>query len=132
MRYYITHPPDPRPALIVDVVSAADLDLQRFLSDLWSHQTSHGLLIDLGKCIVVRDSFTSLDQSSLTVEGEIKTADLMGRLTSLAELQIRVGQWLDKMTRDWRAALPPDQETAILMTDVVPALIDANIWTSNV
>lgn len=129
MRYFISHPPDPRPALIVDVVQHAQQSLAKFKRDLWGYQTTYGLLIDLDECIFVGDSYTSLSVDSLEIKDRIKTQTLFNqRLTSLAELKHHVGRWLERMRNDWQGSLPLGTE--VLIEGVVPALLDADIWSS--
>lgn len=136
MRYTLTQGIDPRSTLVADVCDRIDdqaLDgLKRFM---FGYGCANGLLFDEEVCIVLRDRYTELSPASITEERRIPTPVLFTTLGSenVGSLYVRVGHWLDLLSRYWKDAVPKDSEDAQeLLYDVVSAADGAKIhpWSA--
>lgn len=129
MRFLVTHPPDPRPALVVQTVEKVDdPSLAAFKHLLLRMGCPNGLIFDADRCVIVRDSYSSLDASSLKEDGSVATDRLLVRVRNGRRLPDRVFDWLRSMAASWDAALPDEPEVAApFITDIVPAVSGSSI-----
>jgi hypothetical protein len=86
-------------------------------------------------CLVLRDHFTELSPASIVEDRRIPTRVLLATLggENVGTLDLRVGRWLDLLSRSWQAAVPTDSEDAQeLLYDVVSAAGGAKIhpWSA--
>ena len=121
MRYIVVQLPDLRPALVVETASDAVASFEQFRSTLLAQGCHAGLIFDESSCIVVRDTYTSLDEASFIQEATLPTHALLGDAQA-GSLDQRVADWLRRMAADWNHTLPKEAFVAPLLTDVVPAL----------
>lgn len=125
MLFLVTHPPDPRPALVVETTTRIDAGvLDRLKQRMLGLGCSNGLLFDADECVIVRDTYSSLDVDSLEVDGRVPTARLLARVRAPGRtLDQRVLDWLQSMSASWNTALPIDGDVAApFITDIVPAV----------
>jgi hypothetical protein len=136
LRYTLTQGIDPRSTLVADVCDRIDdqaVDaLKRFMHD---HGCANGLLFDEDVCILLRDEFTELSPASIVEERRIPTRVLLGTLGrhNVGSLYVRVGHWLELLSKYWQDAVPKDSDDAQeLLDDVVSAADGAKIhpWSA--
>jgi hypothetical protein len=130
MLFLVTHPPDPRPALVVETtaqIDAAAIDQlkQRMLG--WG--CPNGLLFDANECVIIRDTYTSLEPASLEEDGRVATDRLLARIPAVQRsIDQRVLDWLRSMAAGWNSALPLDGDVAApFITDIVPAVSGSHV-----
>jgi hypothetical protein len=135
-RYTLTQGIDPRSTLVADVCDRIDdqaIDaLKQFMH---GHGCANGLLFDEDVCILLRDRFTELSPASIVEERRIPTNVLLSTLgcENVGSLYVRVGRWLELLSRYWKDAVPKDSEDAQeLLYDVVSAADGAKIhpWSA--
>jgi hypothetical protein len=136
MRYTLTQGIDPRSTLVVDVCDRIDdqaiAGLKRFMH---GYGCANGLLFDEDVCVVLRDTFSDISPTSIREERRIPTRLLLAMLGpgSAGSLAVRVGRWLEVLSKSWQAAVPRDSEEAQeLLYDVVSAAAGATIhpWSA--
>lgn len=130
MLFVATHPPDPRPALVVETTTRIDEPaIDRLKQRMLGFGCPNGLLFDPNECLILRDTYSSLDADSLAEDGRIATDRLLVRVPGRGgSLEQRVLNWLQSMAASWNTALPLDGETAApFITDVVPALSGSHL-----
>jgi hypothetical protein len=133
-RYFLRHPPDPRPSLVVQTCEHVhEAIIREFKELLHGLGCSNGLLFDPSRCYVIHDTFSSLRPESLTVETTKPTDAVLGKLAHPGrprppQLDRRVGAWLEMLSSIGSDALSDDPEVAApFFTDVVPAATQATI-----
>jgi hypothetical protein len=89
----------------------------------------NGLLFDADECVILRDTYSSLDVDSLEEDGRVATDRLLARVPSPGRsLDERVLEWLRSMAASWDTALPLDGDVAApFITDIVPAVSGSRI-----
>jgi hypothetical protein len=129
MRFLVTHPPDPRPALVVETVSLVDEEtLASFKELLLRLGCPNGLVFDQNDCVIVRDTYATLDVASLEEDARVATDRLLARVANGRGLEQRVLDWLRSMAASWNEALPIEQDVAApFITDIVPAVSGSSI-----
>lgn len=130
MLAFVTHPPDPRPALVVETTERIDADTVECLKQrMFGLGCPNGLLFDAEDCVLVRDTYTSLDPDSIKEDGRVPTERLLSRIHALDRpLDERVLDWLNSMASSWNNALPSEGDVASpLITDIVPAVSGSSI-----
>lgn len=129
MRFYVTHPPDPRPSLVVETMAHVDTAaVDRLKTALLGMRCPNGLLFDARQCFILRDTYSSRDEASFEVEGPIATDRLLARIAPGRALDARVSDWLRSMAGSWNETLPRDQEVAApFLTDIVPAVSGSRV-----
>ncbi len=81
---------------------------------------SNGLVLDDEQCLILHDTFSSLDASSIEVDpSKLETARLLG--ATAGPIEQRLERWLNALVRNWRDSVPHEAWSAPLLTDVVPA-----------
>lgn len=128
--FSVSHPPDPRPALLVQTttrIDAAAIDELKGRMIGWG--CPNGLLFDATECVILRDAYTSLEVDSLVEEGRVRTDQLLVRLPAGGRaLEQRVSEWLRGTAASWNTTLPPDGRVAAqFIADIVPAVSGAEI-----
>jgi hypothetical protein len=123
MRFLLTHSADTRPSLVVDTCSAIDeRAIARLRSDLHGLGCANGLLFDPRQCIILHDTYSTMDASAIVVEGPALDADLVLARVAGSNLDERVERWLEALSVRWDSALPIEPAIAApFITDVVPA-----------
>ena len=129
MRFLVTHPPDPRPALVVETVSRVDAAvIADFKEALLRLGCPNGPVFDQKDCVVLRDTYSSLDAASLAEDGRVATERLLSRVVNGRALDERVFDWLHSMAASWNDTLPTEQDVAApFITDIVPAVSGSSI-----
>jgi hypothetical protein len=122
VRFLLTPDGGSRPSLVVETVD--DLDdtkIASFRSDLHGLACSNGILFDRTRCVILRDTFESMDESSFAVE-EGPAANAVLARAGGGSLEDRVDRWLRMLSASWDRALPIEPETAApFIADIVPA-----------
>ncbi|MGD0679701.1 MAG: hypothetical protein ABSC94_30305 [Polyangiaceae bacterium] len=129
MRFLVTHPPDPRPALVAETVARVD---ERAIADLKEalHRLGcpNGLVFDENICVILRDTYASMEASSLVEDNRIATDRVLARVANGRTLEQRVSDWLRSMAASWNDALPKEQDVAApFIMDIVPAVSGSSI-----
>lgn len=127
---FVTHPPDPRPALVVETLEHIDtLAVERLKQRMFGLGCPNGLLFDADDCVIVRDTYTSLGADSLKEDGRVPTRQLLSLVRAPGRtLEERVLDWLRSMASSWNSALPLDGDVAApFITDIVPAVSGSSI-----
>ena len=130
MLFFVTHPPDPRPALVVETTARIDAGvIERLKQRLLGLGCPNGLLFDANECLIVRDTYSSLEVDSLQVDGRVPTDRLLARVRAPGRtIDQRVLDWLHSMAASWNTALPIDGDVAApFIADIVPAVSGSNI-----
>jgi hypothetical protein len=128
--FLVTHPPDPRPTLVVETTAHIDADaIERLKQRMFGFGCPNGLLFDDEECLILRDTYSSLDVDSLEEEERVPVSRLLARVPSRGRtIDQRVCDWLQSMAASWNEALPPDDDvTAPFITDIVPAISGSHI-----
>ena len=84
----------------------------------------NGLLFDPDECLILRDTYSSLEVDSLEEDGRVATDRLLARVRAPGRtIDQRVLDWLQSMAASWNTALPLDGDVAApFITDIVPAV----------
>ncbi|WP_104981635.1 hypothetical protein [Sorangium cellulosum] len=125
MLFLVTHPPDPRPALVVETTGRIDADaIDRLKQRMFGFGCSNGLLFDAVECVILRDTYSSLGIDSLEEDGRVPTERLLALVHGTGRtIDQRVLDWLQSMAASWNTALPLDSDVAApFITDIVPAV----------
>jgi hypothetical protein len=128
MHFVVSHPPDPRPALIVETMNVVDemaIDLVKKL--MIRRQCPNALLFDDRDCVLLRDTYSNSSASSIEEE-RLDTASVLARVATRAGLDGRVFDWLRSMAASWSDALPTEPAVAgPFIADIVPAVSGSTI-----
>lgn len=133
MRFYLTPPGGFRPTLVVETREVVDdTAIAELSADLYGLSCPNGILFDEERCVILRDTFASMDESSVKVDGELATKDVLGRLATdgmrTRSLGERVKQWLDILSTNWDQALPLEPTVVEqFLTDIVPAASGSDV-----
>ena len=129
MRFLVTHPPDPRPAVVVETVSRVDpAAIANLKEALLRLGCPNGLVFDADVCVILRDTYSSLEVESLAEDGRVATDRVLARVANGRTLDQRVSDWLRSMASSWSNALPAEQDVAApFLTDIVPAVSGSSI-----
>lgn len=130
MLFLVTHPPDPRPALVVETTARIDVAaVDRLKQRMLGLGCPNGLLFDANECLILRDTYSSLEVDSLTDDGRVSTDRLLARVRASGRtIDQRVLDWLRSMAASWNTALPVDGDvSASFITDIVPAVSGSHI-----
>jgi hypothetical protein len=128
--FFVTHPPDPRPALVVETTTLIDADvIEGLKARMLGLGCSNGLLFDANECLILHDEYSSLDVDSLQEDGRVPTSRVLARVHAPGQaLDQRVLTWLQSMAASWDTALPQDGDVAApFITDIVPAVSGSSI-----
>jgi hypothetical protein len=89
----------------------------------------NGLLFDSNECVILRDTYSSLEVGSLEEDGRVPTDQLLARLPARGRaLEQRVFEWLRAMAASWNSTLPLDGAVAApFITDIVPAVSGSHV-----
>lgn len=80
----------------------------------------NGLVLDADRCVILHDSFASMDPGSIEQEpAELETSRLIG--ANGGPIEQRLERWLNALATNWHSTLPREEGPAPLLTDVVPA-----------
>lgn len=120
-RYLLTPPGETRPSLLVDLVVTVDDDtIGAARVAMFKLGCAHALVLDARRCVILRDTYASMDASSIQAEAEeLETPRLL--LRADGDLADHVERWLRSLAANWHAALPRESWVTPLLTDVVPA-----------
>lgn len=125
MLFLVNHPPDPRPALVVETTARIDAGVIDGLKQrMLGLGCPNGLLFDPDECLILRDTYSSLEVDSLEENGRVPTDRLLARVRAPGRtIDQRVLDWLQSMAASWNTALPLDGNVAApFITDIVPAV----------
>ena len=124
-RYLLTPPEDTRPSLFVELCPKIDeAVLSEVRTAMFSLGCSNGLVLDAEQCLILHDTFSSLDATSIEVDpSKLETARLLD--TTAAPIDQRLERWLTALATNWRESIPHEAWSAPLLTDVVPAAAGA-------
>lgn len=128
--FLVSHPPDPRPALVVETTAAIDAAaIGRLKQRMLGLGCPNGLLFDANECVIVRDTYSSLEADSLEEDGRVSTDLLLAQVRRPGRtLDQRVLDWLRSMSASWNTALPIDGAVAApFITDIVPAVSGSQV-----
>jgi len=132
-RFLLAPPSDYRPHLVVETRPEIDDDdiqeTKQFLFGIGCHV---GVLLDVDRCVILRDSFAPVnDPSTIEVAAELMTGEVLaGYAPNRASLDDDVERWLQHLVTGWRAALPRDRRIiAAFLEDVAPAALGATMNT---
>lgn len=112
-----------RPSLVVDTVAAVDGAAAARLRDaLYGLGCSTGILFDAQSCVILRDTFRSMEPSSIVESARVATREVLRDGDgSEALLDARVERWLHALSTDWDHALPLEPGLAApFLEDIVP------------
>jgi hypothetical protein len=125
-RYLLTPPTDTRPSLVVDLVDQVDAtSIAATRETMFRVGCAHGLVLDAARCVVLRDTFASMEESSIEAEAdEVATPKLLLGQGN-GPLADQVERWLRSLARNWHTTLPKELWVAALLSDVVPAAAGA-------
>ena len=123
MRFLLTHPSETRPSLVVDTCRAiVDETISRLRTDLNGLGCPNGLLFDVERCVILRDTYASMDADSIIVEPDQLATDAVLTKVAPGALDERVAQWLEMLSVRWDSALPQEPAVASpFIADIVPA-----------
>lgn len=84
----------------------------------------NGLLFGRDYCVILRDTYSSLEADSFQEDGRVETALLLSDVPEGArDFEARVLEWLQSMAASWSRALPSDGKvSAPFIADIVPAV----------
>lgn len=125
MRYVLRHPDDTRPSLLVHTSTVADdAAVERLKRDMHGVGCANGISFTPDECVILRDSFSSMDAASIHVEARLPTEKVLAsigrRVGELFDAQVE--RWLRRMTESWQSAIPADDAVASeFFQDIVPA-----------
>jgi hypothetical protein len=123
--FLVNHPSDPRPALVVETTARIDAGVIDHLKQrMLGLGCPNGLLFDPDECLILRDTYSSLEVDSLEEDGRVETDRLLARVRAPGRtIDQRVLDWLQSMAASWNTALPLDGDIAApFITDIVPAV----------
>jgi len=123
--FFVVHPSDPRPALVVETTARVDAgEIDRLKQRMLGLGCPNGLLFDADECVILHDTYSSLEVDSLEEDGRVSTDRLLSRVRAPGRtLEQRVLDWLQSMSASWNTALPIDGDVAApFITDIVPAI----------
>jgi hypothetical protein len=123
MRFLLTHASETRPSMLVYTCSAINEgEVSRLRDEMFGLGCANGLLFDPERCVILRDTFSSMAAESIAQEGDaLRSDDVLAKVGG-GSLDARVARWLEMMSTNWNSALPLDGATAApFITDVVPA-----------
>jgi hypothetical protein len=123
MRFLLTHPSETRPSLVVDTHPAIDDGaIERLRADLHGLGCPNGLLFDAERCVILRDTYSSMSADSIVVEPEQPGTDAVLAKVGPGALDERVASWLEMLSARWDSALPLEPAVAApFIADIVPA-----------
>lgn len=130
MLFLVTHPPDPRPALVVETTARIDAAaVQRLKERMLGLGCPNGLLFDSTDCAILRDTYASLELGSIAEDGRVPADRLLAPVRAAGQtLDQRVLAWLQSMATSWNTTLPVDGNLAApFIMDIVPAVSGSQI-----
>ena len=123
-RFLLTPSAESRPSLLVELYpSIGPGALKETREKMLGIGCAHALVLDPERCVILRDTFASMDVSSIENAASLRTADLLANETGA--LDVRLEHWLNSLARNWHQALPHEPWIAVLLEDVVPAAAGA-------
>lgn len=136
MRYTFTQGQDPRSTLVVDTCDQIDEPTIKQLKQfLYENGCANGILFDLERSVILRDTFTDMSAESFEAKEGPSTEELLATLGihNIGSLGHRVATWLSLLSSRWDSAIPKDSKLAAeLLYDIVPAAAGANmhVWAT--
>src|SRR5262249_27958849 len=125
MLFLVTHAPDPRPALVVETTPRIGADvIERLKQRLLGLGCPNGLLFDADECVILRNTYISLEADSFEEDGPVPTERLLAGVSLPGRtLDQRVLDWLHSMAASWSTTLPVGSDVAVpFIMNVVPAV----------
>jgi hypothetical protein len=127
MRFFLSPPTSHRPSLIVETHERITPEIQEKLrADMYGRSCANGMLLDSQTCLVFRDTFENIGPQSIQVVLTLRTDDVLSTVRG-ATLDDKVQTWLELLSASWNHAIPPNQEMAELVYDIVPAAVGTQI-----
>lgn len=126
-RYLLSPPSETRPSLLVELCPSIDETvLDEVRAAMLGLGCSNGLVLDAEQCLILHDTFASMDPSSIEVDpSKLETARLLGATS--APIEQRLERWLNALVTNWRESVPHEAWSAPLLTDVVPAAAGSQV-----
>jgi hypothetical protein len=121
VRYLLTPPGDTRPSLLVELCPKVDEPaLRRVANAMHGLGCANALVLDQERGVLLRDTYATMGPDSIEPEPAVfETRKLLG--AEADPLEQRLERWLAELSDNWHAAVPREEWTAPLLTDVVPA-----------
>ena len=126
-RYLLSPPGETRPSLLVELCPRVDETvLNEVRAAMLGLGCSNGLVLDAEQCLILHDTFSSMDPASIEVDpSTLETARLLD--TTSAPIEQRLERWLNTLVTNWRESVPHEAWSAPLLTDVVPAAAGSTV-----
>ena len=120
-RYLFSPPGETRPSLLVELCPRVDETvLNEVRAAMLGLGCSNSLVLDAEQCLILHDTFASMDPSSIDVDpSTLETARLLGATS--APIEQRLERWLNALVTNWSESVPHEAWATPLLTDVVPA-----------
>lgn len=121
IRYLMTPPGDTRPSLLVELCPKVDeASLRRVAETMYGLGCANALVLDHERGVLLRDTYASMGPESIKEEPAVlDTGKLLG--AGADPIEQRLERWLGALSTDWHAAVPREDWTSALLTDIVPA-----------
>jgi hypothetical protein len=130
MKFFLTHPGDARPTLIVETCTKIEpAVVERFGRTLSGIRCHNGILIDSEDLLILREVLTPQGELSVTPDmPTLPTVDVIGPSDGICTLNERVERWLESLSANWRGALARQTDaTRRLLPDIVPAASGSHV-----
>lgn len=117
-QFLLRNTPDYRPTLIVQTCNQADDKvISAFKTFLLRNGCSLGLLFDPNKCLIIRDTFSAMEEDSFELGATFRTDAVMSKtkwhgLARSESLDRRVELWLHQLASKWEDLIPDDADIA--------------------
>ena len=109
MRFVLTPPSKTRPSMVVYTCDGInDVEIRRLRDDMFGVGCANGLLFDRERCVIFRDTFSSMTPESIAIEGDSASTQAVLANAGAGPLDARVGRWLEMLSSNWNTALPFD------------------------
>jgi hypothetical protein len=130
VRFYLTPPDGTLPTLVVETRAVVDdAAIAELSADIYGLSCPNGILFDEHRCVILRDTFASMDESSVKVDAELATAEVLSRIAAEGSLDHRVERWLDVLAASWDEALPHEPSIAAkFIPDIVSAASGSSVY----
>lgn|GEM_PF-2100033 len=130
MRFYLTPPDGTRPTVVVETCPLVnDAAIAELSADIYGLSCPNGILFDEHHCVILRDTFASMDASSVQVDAKLATEDVLNRITAEGSLDHRVERWLEVLSASWDDALSREPSiAAAFIPDIVSAASGSSVY----
>jgi hypothetical protein len=120
-RYFLTPPGDTRASLLVELCPKVDATVLREVREaMFGAGCANGLVLDAEQCVILRDTFQSMDADSIEEDpSRLETPRLLG--TTQGPIEQRLERWLSALVTNWHESVPHEAWSEPLFLDIVPA-----------